>query len=218
MKRLPSIPDTCLNDEDDSTLATRAGQGDEEAERKLVQRYHPHVIRQAQSANVPYPDYEDVAHEAMLGLIEQLRGGTFREEAAFKTWVYRLAANKINDYWRKQRQREQLIHPAGNAVGDGLDAIADQALAAKLDSDLYLDVRQALTVMEPHHRLLLILNRNYGYSAEEISSLAVNLNHWNWSKKQIENRMACAQEKFRRALPSYQARTRKPNQSNAAQV
>lgn len=196
-----------IGDAEDILLVQRLTQGDETAEQELAQRYYPRFLKQAQRAGVPYPEYEDTAHEAMLGLIQQLRRGAFKEKSTFKTWAYSLAANKINDYWRNQARAGQLIQPSDDSDGDALDSVANLALVATPDSDLYLDVRKALKAIAPHYCLLLILNRTYGFSAEEISRLDMNVN--NWSRKQIENRIACAQENFRHELASYKRRTRK---------
>lgn len=203
---VPYISDAEVDDEE-VNLVKRLAQGDEVAEQELVQRYYPRFLKQAQRAGVPYPEYEDTAHEALLGLIQQLRRGAFKKESTFNTWAYRLAANKISDYWRKQARNGQLIQPPSDADGDALDSVASLALVAKPDSDVCLDVRKALKAIAPHYCLLLILNRTYGFSAEEIKGLAINVS--NWSKKQIENRIACAQEHFRHELASYKGRTRK---------
>lgn len=63
----------------------------EEAFTELVNRYSDKVYRLAYRITGNPDDAEEVLQEVFIILIEKL--GTFRQEARFSTWLYRVAAN-----------------------------------------------------------------------------------------------------------------------------
>ena len=93
---------------DEKHLITRTQQGHPEAFNPLVEKYHPRLythihgrIRDAETA-------EDLTQEVWL---KAYRGiNTFRGDAAFSSWLYRIAENVIIDHFRKQKQDTDPLH------------------------------------------------------------------------------------------------------------
>jgi RNA polymerase sigma-70 factor (ECF subfamily) len=83
-------------------LATRAAAGDEAAFETLVGRYQGRVFRLA-SRLTSETDAPDVLQETFLQVYRNLR--SFRGEARFSTWLYRIATNASLMHRRARARR-----------------------------------------------------------------------------------------------------------------
>jgi RNA polymerase sigma-70 factor, ECF subfamily len=75
----------------DETLAARAASGDEPAFEALVIRYQARVFRLARRLTGNDGDAQDALQDAFLQVYRSLP--SFRGEARFSTWLYRIATN-----------------------------------------------------------------------------------------------------------------------------
>src|ERR671918_453131 len=75
----------------DAILVRRAKDGDAQALAALCERHAPRVERLARHLLGPGEDARDAAQESLTKLCERIR--QFRGEAAFSTWLHRLALN-----------------------------------------------------------------------------------------------------------------------------
>jgi len=75
----------------DETLAARAAAGDEPAFEALVIRYQARVFRLARRLTGSDGDAQDALQDAFLQVHRHL--SSFRGEARFSTWLYRIATN-----------------------------------------------------------------------------------------------------------------------------
>jgi RNA polymerase sigma-70 factor (ECF subfamily) len=109
-----------------SALVARAKQGDSEAFDDLVQCYTPQIYNLALRITGSREEAEDCVQEAFLRAFSALRG--FRGEAAFSTWLHRVAINVANDAAsRRSRQPLSASDLADSASDDSppeLDRVA----------------------------------------------------------------------------------------------
>lgn len=95
--------------EEEHGLVRQVQAGDIEAFNTLFRRYSNRVYRQAMSLLSNEAEAEEIMQEVFLTFYE--RAETFRGEAAFSTWLYRLTVNAaLNRLRRYRRRREVLIH------------------------------------------------------------------------------------------------------------
>ncbi len=78
----------------------------------------PRIYRLARRLVGNDADAEDVKQEVLLQLVQKL--DTFRAEAAFPTWLYRVTVNAALAHLRKRAVRE------GHRVGDPLETLLDK--------------------------------------------------------------------------------------------
>jgi RNA polymerase sigma-70 factor (ECF subfamily) len=122
----------------DGELAKRAAAGDRVAFAALAARHYDKVHALAWRWTGARASAEDVAQDAMVKLAGAIRG--FRGDAAFSTWLYRLAYTAAVDYLRA-RQRIAVLEPSQMAAlidGDGAAPTPEDDLA---DRDLWRAVR-----------------------------------------------------------------------------
>lgn len=84
----------------DNELAERAAAGDADAFRVLLERHYDSVFRLAFRLTGNRADAEDVAQDVCVGLADRL--SSFRGEAQFSTWLFRLVVNTCRDLHRRR--------------------------------------------------------------------------------------------------------------------
>lgn len=83
-------------------LARRAGAGDGRSLDRLLERVRP-LVRRWAGAQVGRADAaEDVAQAALIAAYRGLP--SFRFDARFETWLYRLTRRAVADWWRRQHR------------------------------------------------------------------------------------------------------------------
>jgi RNA polymerase sigma factor (sigma-70 family) len=72
---------------------------------EIVLQYWPQVcFRVKNSIGRSTPDWEDVASEILVGVIEALRREKFRAESSLGTFIYSITTNKIIDHIRQKKR------------------------------------------------------------------------------------------------------------------
>ena len=148
---------------DDRELVARAARGDERAFAELVQR-HQHWVRRLAFRYVRQgQDAEELAQEIFLRAWRHAR--SFRGEAAFATWLYRLAVNACLNFRAGRRARPETV-----PLSDGLESGAPAADAALSAAEREARLRQALDSLPARQRLALVLASFEDKSYEEIAA------------------------------------------------
>jgi RNA polymerase sigma-70 factor (ECF subfamily) len=135
-----------------------------------MRRYHERILRLCVSMLADPAEAEDAAQEVFLKAYRSL--DRFRGDAAFSTWLYRIAANHCHDLLRKHprgqtQSWEALLETAGRRLEQLLSAPPSAGLAAE-QSDL---VRRALAQLPPDYCIVLILREIEELSYQEMAQV-----------------------------------------------
>lgn len=105
---------------DDNALVARMVQGEKGAYRVLVERYYRGIIGIARRMGLTVGDAEDVAQDVFVRV--WLHREKWRPDggATFKTWLYRVAVNRVIDLKRKPQFTD----------GAELDEVPDKSMSA----------------------------------------------------------------------------------------
>ena len=152
--------------QDERQLIARAQAGDTAAYAQLVDAHAPFVYNLALKLLGVPQEADDLAQEAFLRAWRAL--ASFREEARFQTWLYRIVTNLC--YNRLPNLKEELA---------ALDPDEDVALPAKrplperqlINADLRADLREAINGLSESYRLLIVLRHLQGMAYEEIAAV-----------------------------------------------
>lgn len=90
--------------ESDRIAVARAGEGDSDSFRSLVERHSRYVFSVAYRLTGSVEDAEDVVQNAFLKAYKQV--SRFEARADFKTWLHRITVNCAIDLIRSRRHRE----------------------------------------------------------------------------------------------------------------
>jgi RNA polymerase sigma-70 factor (ECF subfamily) len=92
---------------EDRELVHRCLQGDEQAFERLYLRHRGVVAGLVYRMLGPSPELEDLVQEVFLQVLRSL--ASFREEARFSTWLYRIALNVVLMQRRASARRPRLV-------------------------------------------------------------------------------------------------------------
>lgn len=149
-------------------LVCAAAGGDQDAFAQLVRLHENKVYSLA--LRMCGEDAADVAQEAFLSAWRGLP--SFRGEAGFSTWLYRLTANAAIDHLRRtRRQRGEVSLEEGPFLGlDAADSGPGPQEAAE-GAELRRAVEAGLARLSDDHRQVLVLRELQELSYEEIARM-----------------------------------------------
>jgi len=152
---------------DEASLIARSLKQDHEAFGQLVDRYASVVVNLAYRMVGDRTEAEDLAQEAFIAAFKALP--TFRADAKFSTWLYRIAANKCKDWLRAKRPGHQEVE---------VDSVADEQMVEARTPERLLSQQQvadrldrAIQRLPPLYREAFVLKHVEGLSYEEMEEL-----------------------------------------------
>jgi RNA polymerase sigma factor (sigma-70 family) len=93
---------------DDQLLIEQLKQGDEAAFKKIVETWQDMVYNTAIGILQNAEDAEDVAQEVFVQVFESV--GSFKAEAKFSTWLYRITVSKSLDHLRRKKRKKRFAY------------------------------------------------------------------------------------------------------------
>ncbi len=143
-----------------------AKRGDQDAFACLVRAYEKRVFALTSRMCKQLEDAAEAAQEAFLAVWQGLP--SFRGEASFSTWLYRLASNACMDILRREsRRRETLSLDGEEAPADVPDRGPTPQEAAE-QQELRREIEAGLAALPPEYRQALILREIHQLSYQEI--------------------------------------------------
>lgn len=137
-----------------------AAAGDSRAFERIYRRHVARVHSLVRRMVGGETDADEMAQDVFVRAWERL--GTFRGEAAFGTWLHRLAVNVVLN-WRKSAAR------ARHRFDD--EAIADQIAGRRETGAERMDLEDAIGRLPPGARQVFVLHDVEGFRHEEIAAL-----------------------------------------------
>jgi RNA polymerase sigma-70 factor, ECF subfamily len=150
------------SDPGEESALLRAGRaGDHTALERLLARHRQPLLAFCLGILGRPEDAEDATQETFLRALRGL--ATFRGEAAFRTWLFRIAVN-ICLRWKATRLPTELLEDEGVLATS--DTYSPEAIALG-----HLRLMEALQSLLPRHRAVLLLKEWEGLSIEEIAAV-----------------------------------------------
>ena len=180
----------------DTELVRKAAAGDSDAFEQLVLSYEKPIYNLCLRMCGNADDAMDLTQETFLKAWRSL--GSFRADAAFSTWLYRLCSNLCIDHLRREQKRKILPLHVEDSDGDErpLDvpdptAGPEERLSAQEDRQ---QVAVALQSLEPEYREALTLRVLHDLSYADIAAVL------QVRGGTVKSRIARAREKMREAM------------------
>lgn len=152
------MDDATMKTKSDGELVTLAREGNRDALATLLARHRPVVMRHLQRYPLDAAERQDALQDAMLQVVRKLE--SFRGDAQFSTWLYRVTANAVLMRMRSERRRR-----ARSLDDEALDAEAAEATATpewcdRADSRMHRlevnkHVERAVAALPEHYRVLV---------------------------------------------------------------
>lgn len=181
----------------DNELVRRAASGDRNTFRTLVENHSDQVYRIALGLVRDHHDAEEVVQETFLRAFKGLQ--RFRGDAAFSSWLYRIAVNAGHDIGRKRKRRSpelpieaQTAYP--EPVADHPDDDPERWASSRL---LRAEIDRAILDLTERERAIFVLRHDAGLKITEISSVLGN------AEGTVKNLLFRAIRKLRKSLNTH---------------
>ena len=147
----------------DEALLDAFVKGEEAAYTVLMRRHEDRIFALAFRMTGDRSDALEATQDAFISAFRQ--AASFRRDAAFGTWLYRIAINACRDLLRKRRR---LPEPVGDILETSPSSSArlDEAVATRVD------VAQALARLPEDYKQAVALHDLGGVAYEEIAAIA----------------------------------------------
>jgi RNA polymerase sigma-70 factor (ECF subfamily) len=175
----------------DEILVDRAQTGDASAFEALIERHYDLMLRLGYRMFGSQFMAEELAQDICCALPKKLL--SFRGDAKFTTWLYRVTINAAKDQLRKQKSRNS----AQEAWGD-IDTLKRQADTAKAEDMEWLAQAMTTLPLDLRETLVLILSEDMKHAeAAEVLGISEGTVSWRMSeaKKYLRN-LAKAEETY----------------------
>ena len=159
---------TLVMEQTDASLVQRTLGGDTEAYDELVRRYQRQVYNLAYRMLGNPEDAGDLVQETFLRAYGAL--GSFRQDASFLTWLYKIASNLCIDHMRSRKSKGALSLDL--ELEEGREPVADRTFSPEdtvmrgAVSDV---VQKCVMILPAKYRVVVVMRHLQGMSIEEIA-------------------------------------------------
>ncbi len=136
-----------------------AAAGDQQAFERLYRQHVARIHSLVRRMAGPQGDADEITQDVFVRAWQRL--GTFRGEAAFGTWLHRLAVNVVLN-WQKGETRGR------KRFDDGADV--DVRPARRATPEHAMDLEDAIAALPPGARQIFVLHDVEGFRHEEIAA------------------------------------------------
>jgi RNA polymerase sigma-70 factor (ECF subfamily) len=165
---LPNVVSSST-EQDDTLLVAASKQGDQDAFAQLVQRYQRRVFNLVFRMLQQYEEANEITQETFLAAWQGLP--SFRGDARFPTWLYRIAYN-CSLKQLEQRKRDQALQSAMQAEQLLERTNDDNRTDAQLEAhDRQALVQQHLSQLPAKYRIVLVLRHLQEMTYEEMAEI-----------------------------------------------
>jgi RNA polymerase sigma-70 factor (ECF subfamily) len=146
-------------------LIGRCQSADSDAFRILFDRYKDRVYSIALRYSGDDATAQDIAQDTFLKLFSSIQ--SFRGDAGFESWLYRLVVNACFDHKRKSKRLAPLIE----GFLDLVHAPGASALDEVLQTESASQVQRVIDSLPPEQRMLVVLRYTEGLSYDRIAEI-----------------------------------------------
>jgi RNA polymerase sigma-70 factor, ECF subfamily len=162
-----SAPKEVSCDDSERSIVQRAQRGDEQAFATLFQRHKKRVYSVCLLMTKDVAEAEDLVQEAFLQVFRAI--GSFRGDAAFSTWLYRVAVNTVLMKLRRKSppalSLDEPVSPESPSLRRDFGR-TDPALTGAIDR---IALRRAIRELPEGCRTIFALHEVEGYQHHEIA-------------------------------------------------
>lgn len=159
---------------EEQALLERCKNGDIRAFDELVQRFQKRVFNFAYGIAGNQDDASDITQEAFVRVFNSIQ--TFRGDANFTTWIYRIVTNVYLDERKKSKSHrlvslDDFIDLDENSVSRQIEDELPQPDEVAESKERNLAVRRAVNSLPDYQRIIVTLYHLHDRSYEEIAEI-----------------------------------------------
>ncbi len=152
-------------------MVEKAQAGDRLAFHQLVDKFQPEIYRMIYYRTRSQMDAEDLTQDVFLKTYKSL--GSLKSPAVFRSWLYRIAVNRVRDYYRKKQFRS--LFGMVSMDEDDFQEPQEMALSAQAPEDMerkefWQQIRQLISNLSRMEREVFLLRFFDQLSIKEMSA------------------------------------------------
>lgn len=156
------------NDESSVTLLRRVQDGDQAALDALIARYRPRLVRWASRRLPTYArdlsETQDIVQETLLSAFRKIEGLEVRDDGSLQAYLRQALLNRIRMEIRRAHRK-----PAPDLLESGVPAAGPSPLEQAIGREAVARYEDALSVLKPEERELIVARVELGLTHEEIA-------------------------------------------------
>ena len=146
----------------DQELVQAYIKGDQSAIEILINRHRSKVYTYILLTIKNQPLAEDLFQETFIKVIKSLRGGKYRDNGRFLSWVIRIAHNLIIDHFRKEKQMNSVSNDDCEVDLFNSKKLSDSNIEELIvNSQIRAEIRTLINEL-PNDQREVVLLRHYG--------------------------------------------------------
>lgn len=154
--------------EGEEILIKRVQQGDKEALGEVFNFYYDKIFRFAYRRTSSQETAEDITSEVFLNAIKNIQSFQWKKADSFKNWIYRIANNKICDYFRKSYRVKTIELERVGELKDGSQNNPQELLISKAHNE---EINKAISQLSEKDQQVLNLTFFEEMKTEEIAEV-----------------------------------------------
>ena len=152
-------------------MVEKAMAGDNLAFKRLADRYQPEIYRMIYYRTRSEMDAQDLCQDVFLKAYKNLKG--LKKPSVFRSWLYRIAVNRVKDYYRKKQFRS-LFSSTSTDDEDFREtpemAVAPQGEETIRQQEFWRQVREMIQILSATEREVFMLRFFDDLSIKEIGA------------------------------------------------
>ena len=154
----------------DQELVQAYIKGDQSAIEILINRHRSKVYTYILLTIKNQPLAEDLFQETFIKVIQSLRGGKYRDNGRFLSWVIRIAHNLIIDHFRKEKQMNSISNDDSEVDLFNSKKLSDSNIEEIIvNSQIKAEIRSLINELPDDQREVVLLRHYGGLSFKEIA-------------------------------------------------
>jgi RNA polymerase sigma-70 factor, ECF subfamily len=166
MYRIKPSKDTAFPGWKTQELVEQAKRGDHVAFEAIYRQHKERVFRLCMRFTNSVSDSEDLTQEVFLNVYRKLHG--FRGDAAFSTWLYRVAINTTMMFLRVRRKDSSVVPLISTSESDVAGKAVLRSSRHGYTAFTLLALKQAVAALPQGRRRVLILHDIHGMNHREV--------------------------------------------------
>jgi len=154
----------------DQELVQAYIKGDQSAIEVLINRHRSKVYTYILLTIKNQQLAEDLFQETFIKVIQSLRGGKYRDNGRFLSWVIRIAHNLIIDHFRKEKQMNSVSNDDTEVDLFNCKKLSDSNIEELIvNSQIKAEIRTLINELPDDQREVVLLRHYGGLSFKEIA-------------------------------------------------
>ncbi len=178
-------------EQSDSVLMSAYVAGDAGAFDVIYQR-HKNTLYRYMYRQLDNPSTVDELFQDVWSRVIRSRGD-FQQASSFSAWLFRIAHNRIVDYYRSEGRKREWFEPIDDA-DDITNTVQHEPESMAVNSELAQRLKELISDLPPPQRDVFLLKEEAGLSLHEIASVTGS------DKETIKRRLRYAVGKLRKQL------------------